>query len=161
MNRLTLLVCAAGLAAATLAAPPLAAPAAAQAAAPNGVAKQVQDRIDAVAKKVSAACKTDIQRRCKEVTPGEGRMLYCILAYGDKLTPTCAGTMIEVGRDVAIAMNEAAKTADICFDDIEKLCPNVPEGQGQIAQCLLDNKAKLTSACAGQLQVLEARVQRR
>ncbi|MGE0062772.1 MAG: cysteine rich repeat-containing protein [Xanthobacteraceae bacterium] len=150
----------AGIATAALLAP---APAAAQAQSPakTNVAKQVQDRIDRVAKKVQAACKTDIQRRCKNVTPGEGRILYCILAYGDKLTPTCAGTMIEVGRDVSMAMNDAARTADACYDDIEKLCPNVPEGEGRIAQCLIDNKPKLASACAGELDKLQARVKKK
>jgi hypothetical protein len=158
MNRFAqFIVVVAGVAAATLLAMP--APAAAQAQ--NNVAKQVQERVNVVAKKVQTACKTDIQRRCKNVTPGEGRMLYCILAYGDKLTPKCAGTMIEVGRDISMAMNDAAATADACYDDIEKLCPNVPEGEGRIAQCLLDNKPKLTKPCAGQLEKLQARVQKK
>jgi hypothetical protein len=145
----------AGIAAAVFLAP------ATQAQSQTNVAKQVQDRIDRVANKVQAACKTDIQRRCKNVTPGEGRILYCILAYGDKLTPTCAGTMIEVGRDISMAMNDAARTADACYDDIEKLCPNVPEGEGRIAQCLIDNKPKLASACAGELEKLQARVKKK
>lgn len=145
----------AGIAAAVFLAP------ATQAQSQTNVAKQVQERINRVATKVQAACKTDIQRRCKNVTPGEGRILYCILAYGDKLTPTCAGTMIEVGRDISVAMNDAARTADACYDDIEKLCPNVPEGEGRIAQCLIDNKPKLASACAGELEKLQARVKKK
>lgn len=150
----------AGLAVAALLAMP--APAAAQAnQAQTNVAKQVQERVNVVAKKVQAACKTDIQRRCKNVTPGEGRILYCILAYGDKLTPSCAATMIEVGRDISMAMNDAARTADACYDDIEKLCPNVPEGEGRIAQCLVDNKPKLTKPCASQLETLQARVKKK
>jgi hypothetical protein len=148
----------AGLAAAALAMP---APAAAQAQSQTNVARQVQERVNVVAKKVQTACKTDIQRRCKNVTPGEGRILYCILAYGDKLTPSCAATMIEVGRDISMAMNDAARTADACYDDIEKLCPNVPEGEGRIAQCLVDNRPKLTKPCASQLETLQARVKKK
>jgi hypothetical protein len=163
MNRFAQFIAAcAGVVAVTLLAPgPAAAQAQSNAQTKTNVAKQVQDRIKVVTKKVQTACKTDIQRRCKDVTPGEGRMLYCILAHGDKLTPTCAGTMIEVGRDISMAMNDAADTADACYDDIEKLCPNVPEGEGRIAQCLIDNKPKLAKSCAGQLEKLQARVKKK
>jgi hypothetical protein len=162
MNRFSQFIAAsAGVIAAALLAAPAPAAAQVQNTTQTNVAKQVQARMQAVTKKVMAACQSDLKKRCSEVTPGEGRILFCILAYGDKLTPTCAGTMIEVGRDVSMAMNDAAETADICYDDIEKLCPNVPEGEGRIAQCLLDNKPKLTKPCAGQLQKLQARVQKK
>ena len=69
--------------------------------------------------------------------------------------------MIEVGRDISMAMNDAARTADACYDDIEKLCPNVPEGEGRIAQCLVDNRPKLTKPCASQLETLQARVKKK
>jgi len=38
--------------------------------------------------------------------------------------------------------------ANECDDDLEKHCASVAAGEGRLAQCLLDNKAKLTERCA-------------
>ncbi|MBX9710956.1 MAG: cysteine rich repeat-containing protein [Xanthobacteraceae bacterium] len=36
-----------------------------------------------------AACMGDYQKYCQGVTPGGGRIIACLSAAGDKLTPDC------------------------------------------------------------------------
>ena len=42
-----------------------------------------------------------------------------------------------------------------CKPDIERLCPNVPPGGGQIKTCLMAQKEELTVGCAEALQKLK------
>ncbi|MGV6873084.1 cysteine rich repeat-containing protein [Pseudochelatococcus sp. B33] len=35
-------------------------------------------------------CKADIQRLCKNVKPGQGRILSCLKAHGKEMTVGCA-----------------------------------------------------------------------
>ena len=34
-------------------------------------------------------CASELQTHCAAVTPGEGRLLACLYAYGDKLSAQC------------------------------------------------------------------------
>jgi hypothetical protein len=38
---------------------------------------------------VAEGCNTELARFCAEVTPGEGRLLACLYAHGDKLSGQC------------------------------------------------------------------------
>jgi hypothetical protein len=44
-----------------------------------------QDLVDTVAN----GCKTELEKYCNQVTPGQGRVLACLYAYGDKLSSKC------------------------------------------------------------------------
>src|SRR5206468_9352632 len=38
---------------------------------------------------VKEGCKAELESHCKDVTPGEGRLLACLYAYEDKLSSRC------------------------------------------------------------------------
>ena len=38
---------------------------------------------------VANGCKEELEKYCGNVTPGEGRVLACLYAYGDKLSGRC------------------------------------------------------------------------
>ena len=42
-----------------------------------------------------------------------------------------------------------------CKPDIERLCPNVPPGDGRIKECLMQQKMELSVGCAKALQELK------
>ena len=42
-----------------------------------------------------------------------------------------------------------------CKPDIERLCPNVPPGDGRIKECLMQQKMELSVGCAETLQKLK------
>ena len=113
----------------------------------TAVARKVEARLDAAVTKLEAACGNDLRKYCSQVAPGEGRLLYCIMAHEDKISTQCDYALFEASRKLERALNRIEEAADACWNDIQKHCANVPEGGGQIAQCLVNKKASLTKGC--------------
>ena len=115
----------------------------------TAVARKVEARLEVAVKKIEAACGNDLKKYCSTVTPGEGRLLLCMMAHEDKLGTKCDYALFEASRKLDHALDRIEQAADACWNDIQKYCANVPEGGGRIAQCLVDKKASLTKACRG------------
>jgi hypothetical protein len=122
----------------------------------TSIAQKAEARIAAAVKTIESACGSDVKTYCSTVTPGEGRLVYCMLAHEDKISTKCEYALYKAQRDAGRALDRVEQAAEACWQDIEKLCANVPEGGGRIAQCLVDNKTKLRKACAATLAKLPA-----
>lgn len=131
----------------TLAAGLMTLPAASIANAQSDRAAQLQARIMAGVKKLEAGCGDDARKFCSSVTPGDGRLFFCILAHEDKLSTKCDYALFEASRNLERALDRVELAADACWNDIEKQCANIPEGGGRIMQCLAGKKASLSAAC--------------
>ena len=94
-----------------------------------------------------AACETDIENYCSQVTPGDGRMLHCMAAHEDKISGECeyafyqAATLLE---QLSVAIAYVARE---CETEIESLCSDVMIGEGRILSCLDENEEKVGDAC--------------
>jgi hypothetical protein len=113
----------------------------------TAVAQRVATRLAAASAKLQAACGDDVSKYCSTVTPGEGRLVFCMMAHEDKISSKCDYALYDASRKAEHALNLIARAADACWNDIEKHCANVPAGGGRIAQCLLDNKKSVTRSC--------------
>jgi len=113
----------------------------------SDLATRAQARVLAGVKKLEAGCSADVKKFCGTVTPGEGRLFFCILAHEDKLSSRCDYALFDASRNLERALNKVEDAADACWNDIEKNCANIPEGGGRIAACLAAKKASLSSAC--------------
>ena len=60
------------------------------ASAQSDVGKTIMEKLTAKIAKLESACAKDIKKYCRDVTPGEGRMIYCMQAHEDKISPKCA-----------------------------------------------------------------------
>ncbi len=49
-------------------------------------------------KEAAEACKQDIQRNCKDVQPGGGRIVQCLKAHESTLSPQCREKLEQAGR---------------------------------------------------------------
>ena len=110
-------------------------------------ASRVEARIVAGVKKLEAGCAADIQKHCTTVTPGEGRLFFCIRAHEDKLSTKCDYALFDASRNLQHALSRIEDAADACWNDIEKHCANTEVGGGRIAQCLSAKKASLSKEC--------------
>ena len=119
----------------------------ASANAQSDAAGKAQARIMAGVKKLEAGCAADAQKYCTTVTPGDGRLFFCIIAHEDKLSTKCDYALFEASRNLERALNRIEDAADACWNDIEKQCANIPEGGGRIAQCLSAKQASLSQQC--------------
>jgi len=116
------------------------------------IEKAMQGRIAAGVAKMEGACGKELRKYCSQVTPGEGRIIFCMEAYEDKLSPKCLATMYDAAQN-AQALASIMKTATaMCRDDAVKTCGKVRVGHGRVLQCLLDNKSTVSKSCADAVQ---------
>ena len=52
-----------------------------------------------------AKCGPDIKLLCSDVTPGEGRMLACLVEHNTNITMRCYGALVDLTDDVSEALH--------------------------------------------------------
>jgi hypothetical protein len=124
------------------------------------IAKDVADKAEAAVEKVLAACEPDLKSFCTTVTPGEGRLALCLMAHEDKISGTCYDALLGVAEGIDLAISNVDRAAKACGPDIKKHCSTVEAGQGRIAQCLIDKKSELSTACSAEVAGFEARMKK-
>ena len=123
----------------------------AAAQAQSDIARKLEARLDAAGQKIIAGCQNDVKTFCGNVTPGDGRIMMCMMAHEDKISTKCDYALYEASRNLDRALGRIEQIADACWDDVAKMCANVPEGGGRIAGCLLQNKDKASRRCQATL----------
>ncbi|MGE5840636.1 MAG: cysteine rich repeat-containing protein [Deltaproteobacteria bacterium] len=96
---------------------------------------------------VLEGCKTELDSFCKNVTPGEGRILACLYAYGDKLSNRCEYALYDAAAQLERAIAALTYLANECKDDLKTFCSSVQPGQGRLLSCIDKNKEKISSRC--------------
>lgn len=97
-------------------------------------------------------CKMELETYCKDVTPGQGRMLACLYAHGDKLSGQCEYALYDAAVQLERAVAALGYVINECRDDLETLCSGVPAGQGRLVKCLEENDAKVSGRCKQAMQ---------
>jgi hypothetical protein len=121
----------------------------------SDLVKAVQDKLNAGVAKLQSACGEDIKKYCSNVTPGEGRLLHCMQAYEDKISPQCGYAEQQAALNLQMAVDRLKEAVIACNEDIAKLCSKTQPGQGRVAQCLIANKSSVSAQCAGAIQKLQ------
>ena len=102
---------------------------------------------DSAIETVMEACKDDLQQYCGDVTPGEGRVLYCVAAHTDKLSVQCELALYKAASMLEKLAVGVARFARSCQGEIETLCGDVRAGQGRILACLEEKDAQVGDSC--------------
>lgn len=87
------------------------------------------------------ACRPEIVAYCSQVTPGEGRLLACFYAHGDKLSGRCEWALYDGAVKLEQLIEDIALISTQCHDDLLKFCGKVEVGEGRVGTCLLKHKA--------------------
>lgn len=96
---------------------------------------------------VATGCEKEILAYCKDVTPGEGRVLACLYAHADKLGGQCEYALFDAAAQLERAVSALTYVASECGDDLEKLCADVPAGEGRLLDCLEKNDRNVSRRC--------------
>ena len=123
----------------------------------QSVADKVDARVNAAVQKFQSACGADVQKFCSSVTPGEGRLFFCMLAHEDKISAECDTAIYKGIEQLSNFLDRLEDAAGACMSDIDQYCAHIPPGEGQIAQCLAKNEKSLKSVCKAALGALAAK----
>jgi hypothetical protein len=117
----------------------------------GGVSAQQKGPAEAVAQglvdTVVKGCDKELKTYCKDVTPGEGRVLACLYAYSDKLSAQCEYALYDASAQLERAINALSYAVNECRDDLTKFCSDIKPGEGRLLQCIEKNDAKVTKRC--------------
>ncbi len=82
------------------------------------------------------ACKGDVEKFCKDVKVGEGRMRQCLREHRSELSDQCKERI-----------HEAKERREACHTDREKFCKGVKPGGGRIRECMKAHQSELSQGC--------------
>jgi hypothetical protein len=99
-------------------------------------------------------CKTELESYCKDVAPGEGRILACIYAHGDKISGRCEYALYDSAAQLERAVAALAYAVNECGDDLEKYCAAVEAGDGRLLACLEQHDKNVSRRCKQALKDL-------
>jgi hypothetical protein len=85
-------------------------------------------------------CADDVEKFCKDVKPGGGRIVKCLEAHQSDLSDACKKRLESGG-----ARMKAVQAA--CGADVEKWCKDVKPGGGRIVKCLKEHQTELSAEC--------------
>jgi hypothetical protein len=104
-------------------------------------------------KKINELCQTDLAKFCKDIKPGEGRLLKCLEENKSALSDTCK-TGLTAGRE---KRKKAMMKKNPCAADIEKFCKDIERGEGKIMKCLKEHDSELTDGCKAEEAKMKGR----
>ncbi len=98
-------------------------------------------------------CMEELEKFCKEVQPGEGRIIKCLQEHDRELSAVCRDKV----RSILKRVDEAKQA---CGQDIGKYCAEVKPGGGRLIKCLTPHFNELAPACREKLGPIKARFER-
>ena len=101
----------------------------------------------AQSKAVAVDCAGELKTFCSMVRPGGNRLVACLIAYEDKISPRCRLAAYLASGSLGNRMKKLQSMAKTCSSDILQYCSKVPSGGGRIYDCLKSHRATLTDEC--------------
>jgi hypothetical protein len=102
---------------------------------------------EGVIETVANGCKVELEKYCAQVTPGEGRVLACLYAYGDKLSAKCEFALYDAAVQLERAVAALTYVANECDEDLEKYCGAIAPGEGRLLDCLEKYDKQVSKRC--------------
>ena len=72
-----------------------------------------------LAAQVQVSCDAELAQRCSGVTPGEGRLLACLYANGDKLSGRCELALYDAAARLERAISAVTYVASECRAELD------------------------------------------
>ena len=91
-------------------------------------------------------CRSDTEKFCKNVEPGEGRLVRCLESKRDRLSAACKAALKKLDSGARL-LKSIDTFAEACGADQRKLCRDLQPGGGAVIACLRKNEAQLSASC--------------
>lgn len=97
--------------------------------------------------KLAVQCAKDIEKYCKTVNLGGGRMIQCLDRNSVGVSAQCKAARTEVQVLLATRAEARRNIPRICDSDIRRLCSGVQPGDGNLMECFYKAKANVSPQC--------------
>jgi hypothetical protein len=122
-----------------------------------GNAGALEELIESVAK----GCDKELSSYCKDVTPGDGRILACLYSHGDKVSGRCEYAIYDAAAQLERFVAALSYVVNECEDDLRQYCASVQAGEGRLAECLLvKNKDKVSKRCSQAMKDIDLKYEK-
>jgi len=112
-------------------------------AAGDPLRKGVQGALDTFAE----GCQQELTTFCKDVTPGEGRIIACLYAFQDKLTPRCEFAFYDSVNQLDRTLTNLSYAVSECRADLKIFCTDIKPGEGRLLDCLNKHEGDISLRC--------------
>jgi len=120
---------------------------------PAGAASDpVGDKVQGALDTFVEGCRAELTTFCKDVTPGEGRVLACLYAFGDKLSPRCEYAVYDSMGQLNRTLTNLSYAVNECSADLQAYCAEIKPGEGRLLDCLKRNEDKVSRRCSSALK---------
>jgi hypothetical protein len=102
----------------------------------------------------SLLCADDIEKYCKGIKPGGGRLLNCLKAHETEISESCREKICELQGTIK-------ECEQACSGDIAQFCKEVRPGGGRIVKCLREHDKELSPSCSSKLEMIGERFRRK
>jgi hypothetical protein len=99
---------------------------------------------------LAAACTADVNKHCKGVELGGGKLRACLDAKQAMISARCQQTRTEVYSSIARRVAAQNNSLQICSADIARRCYGVAAGDGNVLTCMLAVSPQLISQACNQ-----------
>ncbi len=96
---------------------------------------------------ITKGCEKELKTYCKDVAPGEGRVVACLYAFSDKISPRCEYALYDAAAQLERALTALTYVVNECRADLTSFCSDVQPGQGRVMACMEKNKEKVSARC--------------
>ena len=96
---------------------------------------------------VLESCGKEINRLCKGVAAGDGRLLACLYARDKSLSPKCKPAVSAALQRLQASYAALADAQRICEADAKRLCYGMVPGDGNLIGCLAKARSRVSHAC--------------
>jgi len=91
---------------------------------------------------LAEACRADVEKHCKDVEPGEGRVHHCLRIKRDIISDRCREEEMKLQAIEYKDIRLRPKLAKVCSEERSVYCKDVKPGRARVMQCLVENMAK-------------------
>jgi hypothetical protein len=116
-------------------------------AAPNPAAAQSSIGYAEAIDRLATSCGKDIDKFCKTVHLGGGRILQCLDRNAAGVSAQCKATRAEVQALLARRAEARRSVRKLCDVDIRRFCAGIQPGDGNLMECFYKAKARISPAC--------------
>lgn len=100
---------------------------------------------DAVTK-LADDCGADIQKLCKGLNLGNGRIADCLQQNAAKVSATCKGSLSTAFQSITQREHAQVSYKQVCQRDMSKSCSGI-KGDGFVLACLVKKEKRVSKEC--------------